>query len=418
MIELIERWLINYGVNELAANYISNIAAVISITIISIIAYLVTKKLLLKVVKAYISKSKNKWDDVLLEKKLFEQIVLIVPAIVVHASSTVFPLYQSWIQRMASAYMVIIVLFAVDKLLSAIDDIYRKHQGEKAKPIRGYLQVIEIIVFVIGVIIIVGFIINRSPWIMLSGIGAATAIGSLIFKDSILGLVASVQLSVNNMLKLGDWIEMPSYGADGDVIDITLHTVKVQNWNKTISTIPTHALISGSFKNWSAMQEFGGRRIKRHIYIDMTSIKFCDDEMLERFEKIEYLKDYLSNKKKEIEMYNSEHNIDNSSAVNGRHLTNIGIFRAYLTEYLKNHPGLNENMTQMVRQLQPTEYGLPIEVYVFTAGTAWANYERVQSDIFDHIIAVVPEFGLRIYQMPSGYDFGARGQSSLSTHVL
>lgn len=411
MIELIERWLINYGVNELVAKYSSYIAAVMSITIISIIAYLAVKKFLLKVVTAYISKSKNKWDDILLEKKLFEQIVLIVPAIIVHAFAPVFHQYQSLIQRMASAYMVIIVLFAVDKLLSAIDYIYRKHQGEKAKPIRGYLQVIEIIAFAIGIIIIIGFIINRSPWIMLSGIGAATAIVSLIFKDSIVGLVASVQLSVNNMLKLGDWIEMPSYGADGDVIDITLHTVKVRNWDKTVSTIPTHALISESFKNWSAMQEFGSRRIKRYIYIDITSIKFCDDEMLERFEKIQYLHDYLSSKKKEIEMYNSEHNIDNSTVVNGRHLTNIGVFRAYLTEYLKNHPGLNKSMTQMVRQLQPTEYGLPIEVYVFVNGTAWADYERIQSDIFDHIIASVPEFGLRIYQMPSGYDFGTRRPS-------
>lgn len=324
------------------------------------------KKFLMRAVKAYVAKSKNKWDDIILEKKVLQQIVGIVPGIIVYAFAPAFPAYESWIQRIASVYIVIIVLFAVHKLLNAIDDIYRKSQGEKARPIKGYLQVIEIIMFIIGIILIISFIINRSPWIMLSGIGAATAIGSLIFKDSILGLVASVQLTANDMVKLGDWIEMPSFGADGDVIDITLHTVKVQNWNKTISTIPTQALINQSFKNWSGMQESGGRRIKRHIYIDMNSIRFCTEEMLERFSKNPSLKEYMDNKKKD----------------NGQ-LTNLGVFRAYLIEYLKNHPKLNKKMTMMVRQLQPTEKGLPIELYVFTDGTAWVNYEMIQWDILN-----------------------------------
>lgn len=387
MVELIKNWLINQGINGIMSIYLSNILAVIAIIIICMSANVVVKSFLMRAVKAYITKTKYKWDDIIFEKKVLQELARIVPGIVVYAFAPAFPAYESWIQRIASVYMVIIVLLAVDKLLNALDDIYRKSSGEKARPIKGYLQVVEIIIFIIGIILIISFIINRSPWIMLSGIGAATAIGSLIFKDSILGLVASVQLTANDMVKLGDWIEMPAYGADGNVIDITLHTVKVQNWNKTISMIPTQALINQSFMNWSGMQESGGRRIKRHIYIDMNSIRFCTEEMLERFSQNPSLKEYLDNKKKE-----------------NLQPTNLGVFRAYLIDYLKNHPKLNKKMTMMVRQLQPTEKGLPIELYVFTDGTAWVNYEMVQWDIFEHIFAILPEFDLRVYQNPSGYD--------------
>ncbi len=404
MIESIREWLIYSQVNEELSLVLANIFAIAGIMIISAIANMIVRRILLRAVKAYISKSESKWDDVLLDNKLFEKLANIVPGIVVHAAAPVFPAYQGWIQRIAAAYMVVIILLSMDRLLNAIDDIYRGRQGDKAKPIKGYLQVIEIVVFIIGIIVIISFLLNRSPWFMLSGIGAATAIVSLIFKDSILGLVASVQLTANNMLQLGDWIEMPSYGADGDVIDITLHTVKVRNWNKTISTIPTYALITDSFKNWSGMQESGGRRIKRHIIIDMSSIKFCTEEMLERFEKMQYLQSYLHDKRKEMNSNNKELGVDSADTVNGMQLTNAGVFRAYLEEYLKNHPKINKNMSQMVRQLQSTEKGLPIEVYVFTAGTEWSNFERVQSDIFDHIIAVVPMFDLRVYQSPSAYD--------------
>jgi len=227
----------------------------------------------------------------------------------------------------------------------------------------------------------------------------------LIFQNSILGLVASIQLTSNDMLQIGDWIEMPKYDANGDVIDISLHTVKVQNWDKTITTIPTHVLISDSFKNWRGMQESGARRIKRSIYIDMTSIKFCTEEMVERFKNIEYIRKYLENKSEEISTYNSVHNINDSTIVNGRHLTNIGTFRAYIEHYLKHHPKVHKGMTQMVRQLQSTENGLPIEIYIFTNDIAWVNYEAVQSDIFDHILSIIPEFDLRIYQSPTGHDF-------------
>ncbi|NMA65612.1 MAG: mechanosensitive ion channel, partial [Clostridiaceae bacterium] len=266
-------------------------------------------------------------------------------------------------------------------------------------------QVVKIFISIMAAVIIISILTERSPWLLLSGIGAATAVLMLIFQNSILGLVASIQLTTNNMVQIGDWIEMPTHGADGDVIDISLHTVKVQNWDKTIITIPTHKLISESFKNWRGMREAGGRRIKRSIYIDMTSVKFCDEEMLERFKKIQYIKEYIQKKESEIENYNKSQNVDLSSIVNGRRLTNLGTFRAYIANYLKNHPGLNKNMTQMVRQLQPTEYGLPLEIYAFTDETAWVKYEAIQSDIFDHILAIVPEFDLKIYQRPAGHDF-------------
>ena len=327
----------------------------------------------------------------------------------IHSFAPVFPSYQVWIQRIAFSYMVLVFVAALSKLLDAADDVYRSFEVSKSRPIKGYLQVLKIIAYVIGTIVIIAVLTDRSPLLLLSGIGAATAVLMLIFQNSILGLVASIQLASNNMVQIGDWIEMPKYGADGDVIDISLHTVKVQNWDKTIITIPTHALISDSFKNWKGMSEAGGRRIKRSIYIDMTSIKFCDEEMLERFKKIRYIQQYINDKTEEIEEYNKKLGIDAESLVNGRHLTNIGTFRAYIMQYLKNHPRIHKGMTQIVRQLEPTEKGLPIEIYAFTNDTAWAAYESIRPDIFDHILAVVPEFDLRLFQNPSGHDLRLQG---------
>lgn len=391
MINLIKNWLVNNDMNEGLSIILSNIIAAVAIVIFSIVINLIVKKFFLKAVKAYAAKSPQNWDDILLKNKFFDQLVSIVPGFVIYGFAPVFPEYQDWIQRIASVYIVIVVLFAVHKLLNAVDEIYRSSREERTRPIKGFLQVIEIIAIIVGIILIISFLINRSPWILLSGIGAATAIGSLVFKDSILGFVAGIQLTANNMVKLGDWIEVPKYDADGDVIDITLHTVKVQNWNKSISMIPTYALISDSFKNWTGMQEFGGRRIKREINIDLTSIKFCTKEMLEKFKKFPYLQEFLNS-------YNNEH-------VDEKRLTNIDVFRAYLVGYLKNHPKLNKKMTQMVRQRQPTEFGLPLEIYVFSDGTKWADYEVIQSEIFSYVIAIIPEFDLRVYQSPSGYDF-------------
>lgn len=404
MINFFANLLIQYGMNANLSFYLANFITILSIILISIIVDIVTRNLLLRIIKRFVSLSLNKWDDVLLEKKVFERLSHIVPLLVILAFAQLFPAYQGWIQRFAFSGIIVVILFTVNRLLEAVDDIYRKFEISKIRPIKGYLQVIGIIVYILGTVVIISIIIDRSPLILLSGIGAATAVLLLIFKDSLLGLVASIQLSANKMLQLGDWIEMPAYGANGTVIDITLHTVKVKNFNNTITTIPTYALISESFHNWSSMHESGARRIKRSIYVDMTSIKFCTEEMLERFEKIKLLQDYLINKKLEIEKYNKIHNVDSAYIINGRHLTNIGTFRAYIEQYLKNHPRVHHDMTLIVRQLQPTENGLPIEVYVFANDTKWENYEAIQSDIFDHILAVVSEFDLRVYQSPTGHD--------------
>jgi len=406
MIDYLKERFAGWGFNEVLSAYMSNAIAVFLILTVCFIVNIISKKVLLRMLGAYISRSKNKWDDVLLKNKVFERITGIVPAIIIHESAELFPAVEEWIKRFAFSYIVIAVLLALFKILDSIDDIYRQHAISKARPIKGYLQVVKIFFSVAAAIIIVSALMDRSPLLLLSGLGAATAVLMLIFQNSILGLVASIQLATNDMLQIGDWIEMPSHGIDGDVIEITLHTVKVQNWDKTIVTIPPHLLISESFKNWKGMQESGGRRIKRCIYIDMTSIRFCDEEMLSRLKKIQYLKEYIEERSAEIEKYNREKGIDPSSMVNGRHMTNIGTFRVYVQKYLENHPRINHSMTTMVRQLQPCEHGLPVEVYTFTNTTRWVEYENIQSDIFDHILAVVPEFGLKIYQSPAGSDIG------------
>jgi miniconductance mechanosensitive channel len=404
MIDYLKELFEGYGLSDKLSAYLSNAIAVIMIIAICVITMVITKRLLLKVLQVYISKSKNKWDDVFLKNKVFERMMGILPAIIIHESALLFPSVEGWIKRIAACFIAFAVLMALYKIIDSVDDIYRQHDISRARPIKGYLQVVKIFFTIAAAIIIISVLLDRSPLILLSGFGAATAVIMLIFQNSILGLVASIQLATNNMIQIGDWIEMPSHGADGDVIEITLHTVKVQNWDKTIVTIPPNALITESFKNWKGMQESGGRRIKRCINIDMSSVRFCDDEMLLRLTKIQFLKDYINKRKAEIERYNREKGIDPSSIVNGRRMTNIGTFRVYVQEYLENHPCINHKMTTIVRQLQPGEHGLPIEIYAFTSTTRWEEYEGIQSDIFDHILAVVPEFGLKIYQNPTGGD--------------
>ncbi len=302
-------------------------------------------------------------------------------------------------------YMILAGLFAFNAFLKAVLDIYHTFDVSRQKPIKGYIQVVQIIISVFVGIIAVSLVMGQKPWFLLSGLGAMTAVLILVFKDSILGLVAGIQLSTNDMVRIGDWIEMPKYDTDGDVVDVSLNTIKVQNWDKTITTIPAYALVSDSFKNWRGMSESGGRRIKRALYIDMASIKFCTNEMLDRFEKFQLISEYIESKRKEIAQYNEEHNIDTSELINGRNLTNVGTFRAYVAAYLHYHPKVNQNMTFLIRHLPPGEYGLPIEIYVFSNDQVWANYEAIQADIFDHVMAVVPLFDLRLFQNPSGGDF-------------
>jgi miniconductance mechanosensitive channel len=300
--------------------------------------------------------------------------------------------------------MVLMLTLTLTAALGAANQIYESFPVSRDRPLKGFVQVVQIAVYVLGGVLIIAAVLDRSPLLLLSGFGAMTAILLLIFKDTILSLVASVQLTAQDMVRVGDWIEMPQFGADGDVVDVQLHTVKVQNWDKTITTIPTHRLISESFRNWRGMSQSGGRRIKRAIYLDTSTIRFQTADEVEHFTEFALLKDYIKDKEQELREYNARLATEVKAEVNQRRLTNAGTFRAYVFNYLKNHPYIHQNMTLLVRQLPPGPEGLPIEIYCFTNTTEWARYEDIQSDIFDHFLAIVPAFGLKLFQKPSGSD--------------
>ncbi len=407
MLELYKNWLSARELSAGSVDFIYWLSLVLAVVILAWLCNYIAKKFLLRAISYFIKRSETTWDDALQERRVFARLSHLAPALVIYLSAPLFLPIQQIIERLSMAYMIIAGVLVLNSFLNAVVDIYRTFEISRQRPIKGYIQVAKIIIFIFVGVIIISVLMDRSPWLLLSGLGAMTAVILLIFKDSILGLVASVQLSQNDMVRIGDWIEMPKYGADGDVIDVTLNTVKVQNWDKTITTIPAYALVSDSFKNWRGMSESGGRRIKRAIYIDMNSVKFCTKEMLDRFEKYQLIKSYIKSKRVEIANYNRDHFIDTSELVNGRNLTNIGTFRAYIAAYLKNHPKINNDMTFLIRHLSPGQYGLPIEVYVFSNDQVWANYEAIQADIFDHILAVIPKFDLRVFQNPTGYDFRA-----------
>ena len=401
---LMEGWLSSMGLEEFSSLF-AEILLGIAVVIICLIVNKITRIMLYSVIHRMVEKSSTPWDDVLLEKGFFSRISKIAPAAAIYLFAPLLPDIRSILEHAALASMGLIALFSFGALLDSADAIYRSYEVHKNRPIRGYLQAVKIFVYTLGGIAIIATLIGQSPWKLLSGIGAMTAILLLVFKDTIMGFVASIQVNTNNMVSIGDWIEMPKYGADGDVIDIGINCVKVRNFDNTITTIPTYTLVSDSFRNWRGMQESGGRRIKRSINIDMRSVCFCSEEMLAKFRRFAYLSEYIDKKTEEIRIFNETNKYDLSSRVNGRRLTNLGTFRAYVREYLEHHNSLHKDMTMLVRHLAPTENGLPIEIYVFTTDTRWAYYESIQADIFDHILAVIPEFDLRVFQSPSGHDF-------------
>ncbi|MBV2234002.1 MAG: mechanosensitive ion channel family protein [Sterolibacterium sp.] len=318
------------------------------------------------------------------------------------------------VQNVCSAFIVLTLALAVSGMLTLANEIYQRRQDAHLRPIKGYIQVLKIAVAIVATILIVANLVDRSPLILLSGLGAMAAVLMLIFQDTLLSLVASIQLGSNDMVRVGDWIEMPQLNADGSVIDIALHTVKVQNWDKTITTIPTKRLISDSFRNWRGMQESGGRRIKRSLYLDQQSIRFLSAEEISRLKGFCLLSDYLSRKEEELSSWNIRLDEQKQAQVNQRRLTNIGTFRKYVECYLRSHPGIHQQMTLMVRQLSPTADGLPLELYCFTDTIAWVQYEGIQSDIFDHLLAILPEFGLRVFQHPSGADMRTLGAGQVA----
>lgn len=400
----INNQLLKYNMDPTLAGYLSIVIMLLFIIILCIVANFITKKVVIRIISKIVNNTKFQWDNMLLERKVFHKLSHIVPAIIIYRFASTFSSYQDLIEKGAMAYLIIMGLVLISASLNAMNDTYQTYEISKTKPIKGYIQVVKIIVIIIGVILIIANLVGKSPLILLSGIGALSAVFMLVFRDSLLGLVAGIQLSTNDMVQVGDWIEMPKYGANGDIIDISLVTVKVQNFDKTVTMIPSYALISDSFINWRGMQKSGGRRIKRSLFIDTNSITFCTEEMINNFKDIHYLSDYIVSKEREIEEFNTKNKISKSSPVNGRALTNIGVFRAYISNYIQHHPGINQEMTLMVRQLAPSEHGLPLEIYAFTNSVQWTVYETVQADIFDHLFAIAPEFGIQLFQSPSGND--------------
>jgi len=407
-------FLIANGMTEPTANFIGITATIILILLLAYASYWITKRYMVHAIEIIFQRSKNTWDDALVQHGFVRRLSLLMPIIVVYMSADLMlpgqAMTSELFKRLAMVFFVFAGVWMLDATLLAIRDIYNKSDVSFRRPIRGYLDGIKIIAYAMAGIFIVSILTGKSPWGILSILGGFTVVLMLVFKDTILGFVASIQLSGHDMVRVGDWIEMPKYGADGDVINVTIHTVKVRNWDKTITTIPTYSLVSDAFKNWRGMSESGGRRIKRALHIDMSSIKFCTDEMLERFRRFDLIKHYITEKQKEIAIYNKEHTSNPEQLINGRRQTNIGVFRAYIIAYLKNHPKIHQSMTFLVRHLEPTQYGLPVQIYVFSNDQVWANYEAIQADVFDHLLAAVPEFDLRLFQNPSGYDFSRLGE--------
>jgi len=396
-------WLINLGIAENFAIILQSTIAVVVVLILAWLSDIISRKVLITVITKLVRKTKTHWDDILLERKVFNKISHFAPAIIINISAGMISHEATGniIQNVTQIYMIILTVMLIDSFFSAANDIYNTLPVSKTRPIKGYIQIVKIFFYVMGCVSIISILIGKTPIYILGTMGAFAAVLILVFKDTILGFVASIQLSANKMVSIGDWISMPSKSTDGTVIDISLNTVKVQNWDKTISTIPTYALVSESFNNWKGMEESGGRRIKRHLNIDVKSIHFLSDQEIEDAEKVKLISKYIQEKKQEIKKANPENEIP----VNQKRLTNIGTFRKYIEAYLEVHPKIHNDMTFLVRQLQPSEKGLPIEIYVFSNDQEWANYEAIQADIFDHIFAIVPEFNLRIFQNPTGDDF-------------
>jgi len=408
MLNRFESWLMSREISESLAQALGFSSALIALLLLAVLSGWASRRFLVPMIEGAVLRSTSKWDDTLAERLFFKRLAHLVPSIAVFlACDLIYPPTSPTgilFKRTTLIFFVIVSVRVLDAFLHAAHDIYRTHGTDKTKPIRGYIQAVSIVVYIMAGIFIVSIATNQSPWGILTVLGGLTAVLLLVFKDTLLGFVASIQLSANDMVRVGDWIEMPKYGADGDVIDVSINTIKVRNWDKTIATIPTYALVSDSFKNWRGMTESGGRRIKRALYLDMNSVRFCSSGMLERFNKIDLIRPYLNSKSAEIATYNAEHHKTADSPLNTRQQTNLGVFRAYIIAYLRNHPKIRQDMTFLVRHLEPTAQGLPMEIYVFSREQAWAEYEAVQADIFDHILAAVPEFNLRIFQFPSGHD--------------
>ena len=405
----IDELLISWGTAPSLADMLDQFIAFALVLIVAFLADVICRNILLKVVAHLIRKTKATWDDIVFDRKVLIHLSRMVAPVIIYvfipvafaetSSSTL-----GFIQRVCLIYILITFLSFINSFLKAVYAVYSEKEQLRDRPLKGMLQTVQVILWFVGAIVVVSILIDKSPLSLLAGLGASAAILMLVFKDTLLGFVAGIQLSANDMLRPGDWITMEKYGANGTVIEVTLNAVKVKNFDNTITTIPPYALVSDAFQNWRGMSESPGRRIKRSINIDMNSVHFCTPEMLEKFRKISLITDYIDGKEQELDEYNEEHHIDSSIWVNGRRQTNLGVFRAYLVRYLRSLPEVSKELVCMVRHLQPTDTGIPIELYCFSSNKVWVEYEGIQADIFDHVLAVIPEFGLSVFQNVSGAD--------------
>ncbi|OCW98660.1 mechanosensitive ion channel family protein [Alishewanella sp. HH-ZS] len=375
---------------------------------LSWLANFIVKHILLRSVFKLLGLQKSQCEQRGLDFSFISRLANVVPALVISTLIHKIPLLPTLLVQVVvnvtNAFVVLTIAMALSKLLTLVNSLYSRREDAKSKPIKGYIQLLKIVIYAVAVILMIAALFDRSPLILLSGLGAMAAVLMLIFQDTLLSLVASVQISSNDVIRVGDWVEMPQLNADGDVIDIALHTVKIQNWDRTITTIPTRRFMTDPFKNWRGMQQSGGRRIKRSVQLDQQSVRFLTADEINRLKRFRLLKQYLDEKEAEIRAWNQQLAEQGQEPVNTRRITNLGTFRAYVLRYLQSHAGIHQGMIQMVRQLAPSADGLPLEIYCFTNTTAWVNYEGIQSDIFDHLLAILPEFGLQVYQHPSGMD--------------
>ncbi|MCO6148897.1 mechanosensitive ion channel family protein [Flavobacterium sp. NRK1] len=401
--------LINIGISQQWVSFARLLLFLIVLLLFSSIVFLITRWLIVHFLYRTFKKTSFTWDDWLADTRVFDNLAHITPAIVVRiVAPRIFADYTGILPtviRLTDTYLIVVSMTIFFALLKVIEHGLSRHPAFKDKPLTSYFQLVRILLYIVTLILVLSILLDKSPIYFLSAFGAMTAILLLVFKDTILGLVASVQMSSNDMVRVGDWVEMPKFNADGDVLDINLNTVKVQNWDKTITTIPTYYFITDSFKNWRGMQQSGGRRIKRALFADVHSVKLVDAAMQEDYKKYHLVKDYIEDRQGEIEEYNIKHNIDTSVLINGRRMTNIGVFRRYIENYLESHPRIKQDMTVMVRQLPNESRGIPLEVYCFTDTVDWKEYEVVQADIFDHLYSTAPFFGIDIFQEPTGKNF-------------
>lgn len=409
MNEFLLQWLERFGLARNEGAYLLVVLALLILT--ALVVHVILHYIVLRFLGKSAQAGRQVWRKTLFGHNLFTRLALVLQAVILYAQARVWleagTLMLGAIEIVTTLWIILFSFLSLYSLLNIIEEFYRSLESATKFPLRGIFQSIKLVGATIAVIVAIALLVGKSPMLLFSGLGAMTAVVLLIFKDPILGLIAGIQLSANDMLAVGDWLEMPQNGADGDVIDISLTTVKVRNWDKTITTIPSYSLITDSFKNWRNIQHVGGRRIMRAVNVDATSVKFLDDADLTRLRKAQLLTGYIEDKLKEIENDNQQKGIDPDSPVNGRKLTNLGIFRAYLTAHLGANMNINHDLTYMVRQLASGPNGIPLEIYGFCNNVNWVPYEAVQADIFDHVFAVIPEFGLRLYQAPSGTDVRA-----------